>query len=461
MTSRADRIIQTSTACRFKGAPRSGIPTLVWRDGIDVDASDWFRHLILKAGASESSCLQLAKTLRPFLRFCRMRGRHWKTVDDEFLILWRERLLRGEGVSPKRINDSLTTIFAFYRWAEESRRIHLHVGIYRLADMAEDSRRSEYPISAREVSTKSRRGRISGGWTTPLTLSGGSKSSPVRHTPTEDQIRKLHEVIIEKTHGERDSLMFSWAEETGLRRFEFLQVMTAQVPSQERLAELIEADEPWIIKLQRKGGRQHSISVLPDLLVRTADYIQFGRQSIVSRIRDRVVGYRDPGHVFLSSTTGLVLHPDSVTSIGGKAFRKAGITRANVHRLRARFAVRVIDTLVEALAEANVVFGTESTWCETLLVKASEVMGHSDPRSLRPYLTYVLNRRITNAEVSKQAATAARLRQMLAHEATIARRLQTLSGFESVANLLIAGHQSEALAEIEKLSATISLSIKH
>lgn len=50
-----------------------------------------------------------------------------------------------------------------------------------------------------------------------------SVSTGKRYTPTEEEIRRIHEAALEKQNGERDTLIFSWAEETGVRRFELLQ----------------------------------------------------------------------------------------------------------------------------------------------------------------------------------------------------------------------------------------------
>jgi len=113
-------ILNTDASCKIKGQIWSDIPTLVWPDGIDEAASDWFRALVVEYRVAASSAREYAKVIRPFLRLCRERGRDWQTVDDEFLILWRENLRRAQKVSIGRVNASLKTIFAFYRWAEGS-----------------------------------------------------------------------------------------------------------------------------------------------------------------------------------------------------------------------------------------------------------------------------------------------------------------------------------------------------
>lgn len=444
-------IIVTDAHCQVGGRSWAGIPTLVWPDGIDEVVSDWFRAQVVDYGIATSSVKEYAKVIRLFRRFCRHRRKSWQSVNDEFLILWREHLRRTPNVSINRINMSLKTVFAFYRWAEENKYIRFQVGIYGKGELPAAIAHTTFPISAKRAFTKGRHGRIFQGWTTPLTLSQPRQSVLFRHTPTEDEIRNLHRVAVECVNGERDSLMFSWAEEVGLRRVELLQVGKAHLPTMGQLDALIRRDEYWPLIVKRKGGRSQAMRVSPDLIVRTFDYIEFERRKIVEACLKKNVGYREPDEVFLSSRTGKVLHLDSVTSIGRKAFSKAGITGANIHRLRARFAVRVIETLVEAIF-ADRKIGSESSWIETILVKAAEMMGHANPLSLRPYLTYVLNRRIQTAGSTQADALASRIRQLELQAGTLDRRLHHQRDLQSVASHIRTGRKGEAASLLRRMA---------
>lgn len=444
-------IVSTDSSCKINGQVWPDIPTLVWPDGIDVAASDWLRTIVVEYGLASSSAREYAKIIRPFLRFCRERKRAWHSVDDNFLIVWREHLHRTLKTSVNRVNAALKTIFAFYRWAEEKKRIRFQVGIYAVDELPVELQHTSFPISAKRNFSKGRHGRIFGSWTTTLTLSGAKQESRMRHTPTESEIQELHKIAVERLQGERDSLMFSWAEEVGSRRAEFLRICKSHMPSADTIADLIENDEPWVIMVTRKGGKTKPLTVPCDLIIRTQDFIEFGRSEIVKRCQKEVVGYREPDEVFLSSKTGLALHPDSVTSIGRQTFRQAGISKANVHRLRARFAVRTIETLVDALFEDKFI-GSESSWIETILIKAAEMMGHSDPRSLRPYLTYVLNRRIQTADSTKAEKLASRLRQLSLQEGTVVRRLAQYQGLQEAAKHIHAGRESEAATALRELA---------
>ena len=158
--------------------------------------------------------------------------------------------------------------------------------------------------------------------------------------------------------------------------------------------------------------------------------------------------------MFLSSTTGLVLHPDSVSSIGRRIFGRAGIRKSSIHRLRARYAVRVIETLVDAIFDGKAI-GSESSWIETILIKAAEMMGHASPQSLRPYLTYVLNRRIQASDSMKAAKLEARLRQRKLLEGTLVRRLKSNEQLHIIARHIQAGQRAKAASFARQLASEL------
>ncbi|MBB5699892.1 hypothetical protein [Sphingomonas yantingensis] len=449
-------IVLTDATCMIKEKRYPGIPTLVWNDGIDEDASDWFRDLVVRDGLAISSVEEYANILRPFLRFCRSRRRNWRTVDDDFLLVWREELHRGQSVGIPRVNTSLDVIFSFYQWAEEKRRIRYHVGIYTDDEIPAQIREHGFSITAKRTFRKTRHGKVFASWSTKLKLAGARQSSRLRHTPTEDETRRAHEVIAEQPLGERDSLMFSWAEEVGTRRSEILQVRKSHMPTQSELEKLIDLGEDWCIELKRKGGKTKPIYVSPDLVIRTMDFIEVGRADIVSLCKAKIVDYHEPDEVFISTRTGLVLHPDSVTSLGAKAFNSAGITNANIHRLRARKAVEVVETLVEAVFSGEMI-GSQTSWIETILTLAAERMGHMSPESLRPYLNYVLKRRIEKSDANAVAKLKTKRRQLEAHVGTLARRLSQHCELHRAARLIADLRNEEAASALRRIADELLL----
>lgn len=107
-------IVRANADCLIGGGSYSGIPTLVWPEGIDEVASDWLRDLVVSTGAAASSAYEYAKILRPFLRFCRIRGKAWDSVDDVFLVEWREHMSRVNMVDIPRINTSCLLSFCHF-----------------------------------------------------------------------------------------------------------------------------------------------------------------------------------------------------------------------------------------------------------------------------------------------------------------------------------------------------------
>lgn len=446
-------ILTTDASCTIDGISWPGIPTLVWPDGIDIPAADWFRDLIIRNGKEATTVDEYANILRPFLRFCRKQKRTWDSIDDEFLILWRERLVRKEGVSIGRTNTVLKIIFNFYVWAEERGHIRYRVGTYTDGDLPATMAGFPFPITAKKTFSKSSRGGTFSVWTTPLTLSVPETGSK-RHTPSEIEIREIHSVVADKENGERNSLFMSYAEETGGRRSEILQIGKSHMPTVDQLADLIKNDHAWTIKLKRKGNKLKSLHLPVELIFRTLDFIENERREVVLACRGEFVGYSEPDHIFLSSVTGQVLHPDSVTSIGRDAFMQAGVEDSNIHRLRARFAVRTVETLVDALfAGANI--GSHSNWTETILTKTAEMMGHAHTNSLRPYLNDVLNRRIQVADATKEANLESRIRQLELRADASARRLTGNKELHQIARDLSAGNSVRAAAALRRLADEI------
>jgi integrase len=442
-------IVETDASCVIDKIPCPGLPTLVWPEGIDEAASDWFRYLIRKTDALPSSAKEYAKILRPFLRYCRSMNVDWRSVDDRLLMLWRDQML-AKGAKASRVKSSIRTIFQFYCWAESARYIRYRVAIYSEEELPGHMVGFPFPISAKLASAKTRSGSTSEHWVSTISVRGHRQKSRPRHTPTEHETRMLHQVAATNRNSERESLIFSWAEETGARRAEILRLRISHLPDLVELEQLIERDEPCVIEVLRKGGEVQELVAPPDLIIRTLDYVEYERQAIVRQSRD-AVGYAEPDEVFLSSATGLVLHPDSVTTMGSRAFQRAGIKRASLHRLRAKFAVSVVESLVEAVFSGHSV-GSTTNWVETILVKAADMMGHATPDSLRPYLTFVLNRRIQLSDSERARRLEARLRQLRLSEQAHLRRLGTIGELQEIAQFIQSGREGEAAEALRKVA---------
>jgi len=447
-------IVFTDESCVVGKRAYSGIPVLIWPEGIDETVSDWLRYLVVKRDRATSTVTEYAKVVRPFFRFCRHQGRDWRTVDDGFLVRWRDNLLADNMLSQGRVNGSIQRVFSFYHWAELRRILQHHVGVYTEDELDPEWRKRKFPLSAERCYVGRGKAR-SLSWQSTVKARRGNQRSSVRHTPTDEQILKLHRVVMRMDQAERNSLMMAWVELTGARRFEFLQICKSHIPSFQEIAQLKARREDATIYVKRKGGNAKRLVAPRDLLTDTHSYILHERAALVSRCKLEIRGYGEPQHIFLSAKTGKVLHPDSVTSIGRRVFRAAGIKNANIHRLRARFAIRTIEVLVEGLFRGETV-NTASNWVETILVKAAELMGHGHPDSLRPYLTYVLNRRLQTSEAMTSERLRAKIQKMLVEVEKVGHQLRFSKDLSAAAEVVRDGKKAgkvKMLAAAKRLHA--------
>lgn len=419
-------IVRTDASCVIADTSYSGIPTLVWADGIDEAASDWLRHIVIRTNAHLSSAYEYAKILRPFLRFCRSQGRSWDSVDDEFLVLWREKMRRTDDIDVPRINTVLNIVFAFYRWAEETGRLRFHVGIYEAELLPPYIQVRNFPITAKKIFTKGKQGRVITSWTTPLTMSVSRSSQGTRHTPNDDQAMRIHEVAAGRKLGERDTLMYSWAEEVGTRRAEILSLCQKDLPDYAVVTSDPDGYLTWPIRVVRKGGETWTVLAPTDLVLATWDWIFIGRADLVERCRRSIVGYQEPKEIFISSRTGMSLNKDSLTTLARRDFAAANVEKASLHRFRSKFCVELIQTLVGSLSEGGLRIGATSSWVETILTIAAERMGHMSPMSLRPYLNQVLDRKIRETEASQARSVKISIR-LLSNRRRILRRTVDLN----------------------------------
>lgn len=432
--SERDEVIMTEAGTSAK-VP---FPLIFWGSEIDLDASDWLRHAMLRRGVSSSTAVEYANILRPFLRHCRIKHVDWKEADDLFLVTWAG-LLQGAGSGANRANTCLSIIFQFYLWAEQNGRIRYRVGAY--DELPEAMGGYIFPISAERTRANK--------WTTPLRVAGGFQSWGNRHTPTNAQVEQIHLALLTKRNGLRDSLIASWAEEVGLRRFEILSLDTGQFPSREEIRRLRRMDEPFLIEVKRKRGYVTKVAVPLDLLDGTLDYIQGDRGEVARDLRR--LGKGISTSLFLSSRTGQSLRTLSVTRILKDAFVAAGIRKANIHRLRAKFAQDVLETFVDAMM-GDKMLEPSSSLAETILTRVSQLMAHMSPLSLRPYLNQVLYRRLQTSDASRVRDLAVSLRLLTRQREAMYDQLAAFRPLVEIGRLIENGHEIKAAAALTKLA---------
>jgi len=392
------KLIRAGDELVLAEASFAGLPTIVLADGIFVPGSRWLRHLVLEHNVSPDTAFQYAKALRQFIMDCRRRNRRWQETCDAHLIAWRERLTRR--ATKRRANASLNVIFQFFVFCEQTGLLRYHVGCYDRQDLPVSLGQVKFPISAKP---KRSSGGNSNVWTTTQLHKRVNSSVGTRATPTDDQIEGAHRQALKRSNGTRDTLLMRWAEDTGSRRAEVLQLKVAQIPCFADVDELAENPDGWYaIDVKRKGGDVASLRAQPDTLYATLAYMRIRRQ-LVEGFKAKWPDYKEPEELFISSTTGRPLRPDSVTKLVGRCFRTIGLKAANVHRIRAKFAMDAVETVLDAFLEQGIEFAPGSNWIETVLQQVAARMGHKNPSSLRHYLTAALDRRVRVASATADA----------------------------------------------------------
>ena len=308
------------------------------------------------------------------------------------LLDWSNDLASG-GSSDARIATCQLTIFRFLVWAERSGIFRYRVQIYDREKLPPGMENYKFPVGTDVALKQTKSGTYSRyTWTYQRALHRGAIG--FRHTPNEGEVRAIHDVAFRSPLGERDTLIYSWAEFAGLRISEVLRVCRSQMPGGVELDELLDRGGAATIGILGKGNRIRNVIVPMSLVLMTLTYIEGSRAELVKRLRARSSSYLEPDEVILSNRTGLPLEPNSVSHRAAVTFRAAGVTNAGAHRLRARFAIDLIEAHLDAIQNADSRLSSEVTAASTILFKVADLMGHTNIHSLRPYLNHALNRRL-------------------------------------------------------------------
>ncbi|TBE93139.1 site-specific integrase [Rhizobium leguminosarum] len=365
------------------------IPMLYWTGGLDEVVCDYLRYLRVKKKHAFSSVGETAKKLRLFRRFQRAYRLKDTDVTDDFLISWQHSMERN-GIGLNRRNDCITSVHSFFEWAELTGLLKNHVQIAAKSAYS-DELGADYvfPIASKQITVR-KKGQTYYTWVSTLIEPGGESSFGKRATPTSKQIERLMLAVSDHSRNSlRNSLLLSWALQTGARVSEILQVRLDDLPSMDEIGEFLDRNPEYLwVVVKRKNCGESKLRVPIDLVLSTLDYLwnDNDRAKIVEQ-------HGECGFVFLSEE-GSVLTADSVTRICGRFFEIAEISNANIHRLRARYITEIIEGVLDDLEAKGQSVDLTSDWGETVLTMAKNLMGHSHIMSLRPYLTEIQVRRI-------------------------------------------------------------------
>ncbi|EJC80250.1 site-specific recombinase XerD [Rhizobium leguminosarum bv. trifolii WSM2297] len=372
------------------------IPTLCWNGGLDEWVADYARHLVVWEKQEASSVEQAVKALRIFRRLQHKRNVRDKAVNDELLLAW-QIAMTSAGIGVARRNYCISVVHDFFKWAEEQGHLLYHVQVrsrHEYSNLPEDY---TFPLGSNEVEVKLPHGHSYLKWVSRLLEPGETSTFGSRHTPTATEVESLlTKAEASGRNSARNLLMLLVALETGARVSEIVQLKVGDFPNLDELAPFIgsNARSHLQVKVVRKNQGVGTLRFNKELVLSIVAFIYTDpqRQKIVS---ERRIGRNSNDDAVFLSEEGGPLSEDSVTRIGGGVFAEAGVENANIHRLRARFITEVIELQLDMLAEEGVTVNRSEAWENQVLMMAVELMGHSHPMSLRPYLNSVLNRRLT------------------------------------------------------------------
>lgn len=424
------------------------VPTLVWEEGLDEWVGDYARHLSFVSKQAYSSVEETVKKLRMFRRFQRGHRVPFEQVNDDFLLAWQSAMASSPRSSGKRRDECISTVHDFFKWAESRGLLKNHIQIaakHEYNDLAQDY---VFPISSQLLMVRGRQGHSYPKWVSTLTGGTQHRTYGMRHTPTSEEVLRLgDEVELHQRNNVRNKLIMDWALSAGARVSEILQIKESDFPAIDSIGELFGAcggSVDYEIRVERKNRGRSLLRVPLDLVLRTIEYIACDEQRL-KIIDDRPSGARrNDSFVFLSEKTGDVLTADSVTRIFGYFFKKAGIKKANIHRLRAKYITEVIEFQLDRLSEGGVEVDPTSSWQETVLVMATQLMGHSHPVSLMPYLNEILQRRASKDGKVQPRSIAARERAVNDLVRQTANRFKHHAGLAEASRLIGENKLAEA-----------------
>ncbi|MBY3468838.1 phage integrase family protein [Rhizobium laguerreae] len=420
------------------------VPILIDGTKIDEHPSNWCRYLTIVKGYDASSVEVALNVYRPFKEFIRKHGFDELGVTDEVFLLWKHYLLSK--VEPNRVNTCLSTIHSYYRYLEETGIVRFRVQIYEADDLPPAFKPPyTFPITSKRVIRKSELGIETRSWTTPYGVPGTTAS---RSTPTNEHTKKLHARAKTQKHGVRNSILLSLAETTGGRISELLQIKLSQLPDPARLAEIIQTGQPYqvFVKRKRRGKKEMPLVLSKYVLIRIVSYAEKERMKIVKRF-PKTAGKSD--YLFLGDR-GNDLQADSATHIVLELFFGI-LAEAGIHRLRSKFAVDRLETLISGALEKGVDVGPNSNWVEQFLQIVSEEMGQASILSLRPYLPLVFGRKLATtqaAQLREQEQRAIEIERLLAdQERRIERQMEVfrlMPSLEEAARLIAENNRLDA-----------------
>lgn len=371
-----------------------GIPLLVdSKCSFVTPACDYFRHLVINDHLRTTSVKTYAESILNFWRYLEDRRMNFLDISDYDLIIWLNQQETNK-VSASTMAARCDAVFDFYVWMERNAYVNHMVKIPGWNDIEQFT--PQITAVVVKGASKIRRGSKFGVMSAVRPRAPKGTFQP---TPTADDVSRIYFAADNPNSldlTDRNHLLIDWYTQVGVRRAEWRSLTKDQIPEWKVIYSLQRLGEAHELRLTKtKGGRVRYVGVLPELLVKTREYIEGRRVELVLRFkRLKGINYKEPDEVFLSEKTGMPLALTAITNLMTGWFKKSGVA-GHGHRLRATYLTSLFEA--EIAAEELRIAANPNTKIqidyELILLKVAERAGHANIDSLRPYLTLARKRR--------------------------------------------------------------------
>ena len=354
--------VVTDRRCVIDGAAYPGIPIFFCETGVHEPVSEYFFWLGCECRRPPSTLKTYAHPILKFLKHIRDKGIEWQAVTDHVLIGWREWMLWYEGLHAAIVANYLETVFEFFRWAEETKRVRFMVPLY---DETDPDGKLTYRISAK----RGPRNKLSWAF-----LLKGSRSL-VRHIPTNPEIQQIHVEAFRGSTGQRDTLLLSMFEELGLRNAEALRLTVNDIPSWEVVDDAMFWKTPVTFPVLGRWATVQHIPAPPELMLRTREYIDESRADAVRNAQRRNAAYRAPNDLFLGSTTGQPLTKEYISKHISRLMQRAGVCGASGRDIRIA-GLRALDMKIADIKGEGQPFSFDQDFIRDLQQASTRLTAH-------------------------------------------------------------------------------------
>lgn len=166
------------------------------------------------------------------------------------------------------------------------------------------------------------------------------------------------------------------------------QSQKAKSPSLEEIYELEESNSLHEISIIGKNKLRRVVSVAPDLLLSTREYLDLYRTELIERFKTKNKKYNPPKEAFLSSKTGQVIGLTSISNLIKNLMKKADVN-AWGHRIRASSLTALFESEYQAAKEEKLRLNSkEPIDFEFILIRVAERAGHKNKRISQTLFKY-------------------------------------------------------------------------